>query len=206
MDRIHFIKAGLIGMGSAMIVKQANALEFYHTRSSDRKWAILFATWYGSSRDVGIWISEGLGGIADVYDMREKPDLSGYDHVVIGSSIQWGKIHPDLEDYIKQNQAMLTPKVMGMWAVCGNVGRLPGEKEYKNYIDNQMAMLLKAPGVPAKVFGGRTTPGILSDKDRIGLKKAGEKYKIDLLRLYDNLSRLQIIKFGEDILKASQHG
>jgi menaquinone-dependent protoporphyrinogen IX oxidase len=32
-----------------------------------------------------------MDGIANVFDVRENPDLSKYDHVVIGGAIQGGK-------------------------------------------------------------------------------------------------------------------
>ena len=34
-----------------------------------------------------------LGEIADVFDVRENPDLKGFDYVIIGSSILGSKIH-----------------------------------------------------------------------------------------------------------------
>jgi len=52
---------------------------------------VLYATWYGSSRDVGVWISEGMGGIANVYDVRENMDLSGYDHLKREDCLVFGK-------------------------------------------------------------------------------------------------------------------
>ena len=46
----------------------------FYAKPSDKKWAILYGTWCGSTRDAAAWISEGMGGIADVFDARENPD------------------------------------------------------------------------------------------------------------------------------------
>ena len=43
-----------------------------------------------SSRDAGVWISEGMDGIANVFDVRENPDLSDYENIVVGGSIRSG--------------------------------------------------------------------------------------------------------------------
>ena len=57
------------------LADNARALDFY-PMPSDKKVAVLFATWCGSSRDAAVWISEGMGGIAKVFDVRENPDLA----------------------------------------------------------------------------------------------------------------------------------
>ncbi len=73
MERRNFIKAGVIGLGVMAIADNAMALKFY-PKKSDKKWAVIYSTWCGSSRDAGVWISEGMGGKADVFDVRENPD------------------------------------------------------------------------------------------------------------------------------------
>ena len=83
MERRDFFKLGLAGIGTVVLLKNAKALEYY-PMPSDKKWAVLFGTWCGSSRDAAIWISEGMGGIANVFDVRENPDLTGYDYIIVG--------------------------------------------------------------------------------------------------------------------------
>ena len=63
---------------------------------SEKKWAVIYSTWCGSARDSGVWISEGMNGIANVFDIRENPDLSKYDNIVIGGAIRSGKTSPQL--------------------------------------------------------------------------------------------------------------
>jgi len=57
-------KVGLTGMGAMLFADRVGALKYY-PRPSDKKWAVLYSTWCGSSRDAAVWISEGMGGIAE---------------------------------------------------------------------------------------------------------------------------------------------
>ncbi len=87
MNKRTFIKTGIVGMSALLVPGKAFPLEYY-PRPSDTKWAVLFATWCGSTRDAALWISEGMDGIANVFDVRENPDLSVYDNVIVGGAIR----------------------------------------------------------------------------------------------------------------------
>jgi hypothetical protein len=79
MERRDFCKLGLTaGLSTMALAQDAAALDYYPALS-DKKCAVLYATWCGSSRDAAVWISEGMGGIADVFDVRENPDLKRFD-------------------------------------------------------------------------------------------------------------------------------
>lgn len=67
-----------MGVSALVFTKKASALEYY-PMPSDKKWAIIYGTWCGSSRDAAIWISEGMGGIANVFDVRENPNPLEFD-------------------------------------------------------------------------------------------------------------------------------
>ena len=112
MNKRTFIRTGLLGAGSLFLVKKAYSLEYYPNRS-DKKIAIIYSTWCGSARDAGLWISEGMDGIANVFDARENPDLSGYDHIVIGGAIRAGQVSPVLQEFIAKNKIMLKSKIRG---------------------------------------------------------------------------------------------
>jgi menaquinone-dependent protoporphyrinogen IX oxidase len=188
MERRTLLKTGLAAIVMALS-KKAWALKFY-PKQSDKKWAVLYATWCGSSRDAGIWISEGMGGIAEVYDVREKPDLKGFDHIVLGSSIRGYKIHPLLETYITENKSWLKEKIRGFWAVCNNRGKPPGQKQKEMYIDDQLAKLSGVTNVPGKVFPGRVTKNLL-DKEAFEIIKSFPDN--------DNLKRADCLVFGKEI-------
>ncbi len=189
MQRRRFFKLGVAGAVIALSQK-AWALKLY-PKPSPRKWAVLYATWCGSSRDAGVWISEGMAGIADVFDVREQPDLKGFDHLVLGSSIRGGKIHPLLERYISDNKSWLKDKVRGFWAVCNNMGQPPGPQQRIDFIDNQLAKLCGVENVPSKVFAGRITKALL-ENDALAMMRSFPDN--------DNLKRGDCLAFGKEIL------
>jgi menaquinone-dependent protoporphyrinogen IX oxidase len=189
MERRTFCKLTVAGAVLALGPK-AWALKLY-PKPSTKKWAVLYATWCGSSRDAGVWISEGLGAIADVFDVREQPDLRDCDHIVLGSSIRSGRIHPLLEQYIAQKQGWLKDKVRGLWAVCNNMGQPPGPQQKADFLDNQLARLCGVANVPGKVFAGRVTKDLL-EPDALAIMRSFPDT--------DNLKRADCLAFGKEVL------
>jgi menaquinone-dependent protoporphyrinogen IX oxidase len=154
---------------------------------------VLYGTWAGTSRDAGVWISEGLGGIADVFDVREKPDLKKYDNIIIGSSIRSGKIKPEIKEYIEANAFWLKDKVKALYAVAGN-GQKPITPDLvKKYVTDQLQAFSGAKDVPAHVFPGRVTAALLDSPIREALLSRGGEY--------DNLKRSESLAFGKEILQ-----
>ncbi len=190
MRRRTFFGLGLAGIGAMGLPDTSWALKYYPNRS-DKKWAVLYATWCGTTRDAGVWISEGMGGIADVFDVRENADLKGFDHIVIGSAIRMGKISPALEKYLEQNRAWMSGKVRGLYTVCGNMQKPITPEVVKSQITDQLSPLCGAKDVPTHVFLGRVTPILLEPEVRDMMKPMGE---------YDNLKRADCMAFGKDIL------
>jgi hypothetical protein len=196
MERRTLFKLGLAGISMALANK-AWALKLY-PKPSERKWAALYGTWCGSSRDAGIWISEGMGGIADVFDVRENPVLKGFDYIVIGSSVRGFKIHPLIEKYIEENKAWLKEKVRGLWVVCGNMQKPPGPQQKETYIDNQLAKLCGVGHVPSKIFLGRMTKDLL-EKEALEMME-----RMGLAQDYDHLKRADCLAFGKEILTSTK--
>ena len=195
MERRNFLKIGLAGAGAFALADKSWALEYY-PKPSDKKWAVLYGSWTGTARDAGVWISEGMGGIADVFDIREKPNLKNYDHIVIGSAIRYN-IHPELKEYIIKNRNWLKPKIRGLYVVCNNMGKPVGEEHHKKYIDDDLAEVSQVRNVPAKVFRGRVTK-ILIEPD------IAEKMKQNGLPDTDNLKRAECMEFGRTILAGTK--
>ena len=194
MERRRFFKLGLAGIGTMALAKKAFALQFY-SKSSDKKWAVLYATWTGTARDAGVWISEGMEAIADVFDIRENHDLRGYDHIVIGSAIRAMKIHPQLQEYLEQSQGWLKEKIRGLYIVCGNRGQPVGPEQTDMFIHNHLAKVCGISNVPARALDGRMTKSLLEPEILEMMKKQG-------VPDWDNLKRTDCMQFGETILKS----
>jgi hypothetical protein len=86
MDRRTFLETVLVGGGLTVFASKSYGLKLFPSPGK-QKWAILFGSRYGSTRDASLWISEGMGGISDAFDARENPDLSSFDNIIVGSGI-----------------------------------------------------------------------------------------------------------------------
>jgi menaquinone-dependent protoporphyrinogen IX oxidase len=200
MERRDFFKLGLAaGIGTLALTDNAGALDYY-PMPSDKKYAVLFGTWCGSSRDAAVWISEGMGGVADVFDVRENPDLKGFDHIVIGGSIRSGATRKELQDYIAKNKEALKNKVRALFVVCGNGEKPVGPAQKTSYIDNHLAKLLEVADLPSKVFNGRITKSLIDPENRKRMVDMYPSFAGKPLEDYDLLKRTDCLTFGKEIL------
>ena len=142
MERRTFLN-GIAGMSAAYSMGALEPVQFI-PRSSNEKWAVIFGTWCGTARDAAMWISEGMGGIAAVFDARQKPEVKAYDHLVIGTAIHGGKGPKEFEDFIQANIADIKTKIRGYYIVCGNRMDRPWLPTQQQYIDNYLAKLCQA--------------------------------------------------------------
>jgi menaquinone-dependent protoporphyrinogen IX oxidase len=197
MNKRDFLKIGGLSALTLFIPKKLNALEYY-PNDSDKKWAVLYGTWCGSSRDAGLWISEGMDGIANVFDVRENPDLSKYDHIIIGGSIRSGQTSAQLQEYILKNRNSLKGKIQGLYAVCGNMMQPIGPQQKTALIDNHLAKICGDIDVPSKVFLGRITLGLMDPESRNTMQQMK-------VTDYDNLKRADCLEFGKEILSKSKN-
>jgi menaquinone-dependent protoporphyrinogen IX oxidase len=200
MERRTFLN-GLAGVGA---VYTLNALDppQYIPKDSKEKWAIVFGTWCGTARDAGVWISEGMGGIAAVLDVRQKPDLKTYDHVIIGTAIHSGKGPRELEDYLQGSLADFQNKIRAFYVVCGSGGDQPGMQAQTAYIDNYLAKLCRTPAPMNRVFPGRITKVLLSAEDYKALE-AFHKSQNKPFDDYDHLARWECMEFGRQVFGRS---
>jgi hypothetical protein len=119
MERRYVLKLGAAGIGAMAIGGPARALGAMAS-SAKKEYAVIYATWCGSTKDAAGWINEGMGGIADVIDVKDKPKVDDYKGIVLGSAIRQMVISPDMKTYLQTNKTALKDKVKGLFAVCGN--------------------------------------------------------------------------------------
>ncbi|MFC1542244.1 flavodoxin domain-containing protein [Candidatus Latescibacterota bacterium] len=190
MKRRIFCKAGIAGAGIMPFAENTWALKYY-PKPSENNCAVLYGTWCGSSRDAAIWISEGMGGIADVFDVREKPDLKGFNHIILGGSIRNNVTSEELQEYINKNNEWLNEKVRGLFAVCGNMGNPVGPKQKTMFINNHLAKLCMVGNVSSTVFLGRITKSLMDPQTAKMMERMED---------YDNLKRADCMAFGKEVL------
>ncbi len=192
MKRRDFIKLGIAGVSTLALTGQSQALQFYPVKS-DKKIAIIYGTWCGSTRDAAVWICEGMGGIAQVYDVREKIDLKGYDHIIIGGAIRSFAVSKELQDFIQKNKDALKGKVRGLFAVCGNMGNPITPEVTKRFIDDHLAKLCEVSKLPSRAFRGRITKSLMEPD--VAKQMAS-------FQDYDNLKRDECMSLGKEILES----
>jgi len=140
--------------------------------------------------------SEGMGGIVDIYDARENPNLASFDGLIVGSGIYMGKIDDPLEDYLTKNASSISKKIKALFVVCGR-GDSPRHKDMLTYWPR-----------PAR----RSPLSRRYSREGLTLKLLNaEDYKVqeDVAKRrnaapedYDRLQRKDCLKFGADILSA----
>lgn len=194
MDRRTFLSSVVMAGGATLLVaSQGNALRFF-PNTGTQKWAVLFGSRYGTARDASIWISEGMGGIADAFDARENPDLSSFEAVVVGSGIYMGKIDKPLDGYLAKNAPQFSSRIKALFIVCG-AGDTPRGQGF-------LEGLVKACGVKpplTKVFPGRLTKRLLNAED-YKVEEQVAKRRNQPYEDYDRLQRKDCLTFGEEIL------
>ena len=193
MDRRTFLKTVLATGGATLFASNTYALKLF-PNPGKQKWAVLFGSRYGSARDASLWISEGMGGIADVFDARENPDLSPFDAIIVGSGIYSGKIDQPLETYLAKNAALISNRIKALFIVCGG-GDTPSAQKF---ID-ALAKSCGAKPALTKVFSGRLTKKLLNAPD-YKIEEEVAKRQGHPFEDYDRLQRKDCLKFGEEIL------
>lgn len=194
MEKRDFLKASLLAAGALLLPRKTAALEYYPTTKAE-EWAILYGTWCGTSRDASVWISEGMDGIANVFDVRENPDLSKYKYIVVGGSIRSGATSKELQDYLTKHKGDLANKLKGYFAVCGNMKQPVTQQQYSNFFDNHLVKITGVEGLPSKVFLGRITWGLMEPETRKQMQSFPNMDE------YDNLKRSECMAFGKEIIK-----
>jgi len=192
MNRRSFFKTGVAAAAVIGFANNSWALKYYPAKST-KTCAVLYSTWCGSSRDASLWISEGMGGIADVFDVRESPDLKGFDHIIVGGSIRSMVTSKELQDYLTKNSDWLKPKIRGLFAVCGNMRKPVEAQQTTALIDNHLAKLCQAAKVPSRVFLGRVTKSLMDPDTAKGMASMED---------YDNLKRSECMAFGREVVAA----
>lgn len=194
MEKRDFLKASLLAAGALLLPRKTAALEYYPTTKAE-EWAIIYGTWCGTSRDASVWISEGMDGIANVFDVRENPDLSKYKYIVVGGSIRSGATSKELQDYLTKHKGDLANKLRGYFAVCGNMKQPVTQQQYSNFFDNHLVKITGVEGLPSKVFLGRITWGLMEPETRKQMQSFPNMDE------YDNLKRSECMAFGKEIIK-----
>lgn len=114
------------------------------------KTMIIYSSTYGFTEKCANELAQKLGGQAIAVNIAagSLPQLSGYDSVILGSSIYMGQINKKLKEFMSTNLAGLQEKKLGLFLCCG----LPENLE-QDFSLNFPKELLDA-AVARECFGG----------------------------------------------------
>ena len=193
MDRRTFLKIVALGGGLTAFASTSDALKLF-PNPGKQKWAVLFGSRYGSTRDASLWISEGMGGISDAFDARENPDLTSFETIVVGSGIYSGKIDQSLDAYLAKNAPSISNRIKALFIVCG-----AGDSPRAPAFVDVLAKSCQAKPSLIKIFSGRITKRLLNKED-YKIEEEVFRRRNEPFEDYDRLKRNDCLKFGEDIL------
>lgn len=136
------------------------------------KTIILYATKYGAAREIASRIAAKLSDVS-LFDLKKDaiPPLSGFDCVIVGSSVYVGQVRKEAKTFIAQNAAVLREKKTGLF-----LSGLAPEKERTAayFTENYPAEVLQS--VKAKGFlGGIFDPKKAGFFDKILFKAAAKQ-------------------------------
>ncbi len=82
---------------------------------------IAYATYAGSTQEVAVDIGKTLGErkfAVDVIPVLEKPQVDGYDYVLIGSAVHGGKWLAEALEFVETNRDALNRVPVALFSVC----------------------------------------------------------------------------------------
>lgn len=186
MDRRNICKMGLAGIGTMAFSRPVRAMESYLKASEKKKWAILYGSRCGSTREYAGYINEGLGEIADVVDIAETtPDVSDYEFFIIGGWRSGQNLMPaSIPNFVKNNKDALKDKIQGFFSVQGNGGNTRLEPAHTSFLNSKLVELSGVTDKPAKVLWGRNDHSCSN---------------LSMIPEYDNVSKEDGVAFGKEI-------
>lgn len=90
-------------------------------KSVNNRLLIAYATYAGSTQEVAVDIGKTLGerGFAvDVIPVLEKPQVDGYDYVLIGSAVHGSKWLAEALEFVETNQTALNRVPVALFSLC----------------------------------------------------------------------------------------
>ena len=112
--------------------------------------AIIYSTRHGAAKKCAELLKFKLFG-AEIFDLKEKADmdLSGFDTVIIGGSVQAGRVKGALKRFCNNRKEELLKKKLGLFICCMAEG-----KEAEEEIKNNFPAELYERAVAKDYFGG----------------------------------------------------
>jgi menaquinone-dependent protoporphyrinogen oxidase len=118
------------------------------------KTAIIYASRKGFSKSIAESIAGQLTGDVSVLDIRRKPDISGFDRVVLGGSVVAGEIRQGMKKYALKHEKELLTKKLALFVCC--IEQKP--ENIKKYVDTTFPGSIIKHAIVVEQVGGSYVP------------------------------------------------
>ncbi|MEK4042435.1 flavodoxin domain-containing protein [Paenibacillus sp. FSL H8-0048] len=123
---------------------------------------IVFASKYGCTEKAALLLQARLDGAGLVNLKSGKlPDLTGYDTVILGGSIYYGKIRKEMAAFTAQHKQELLTKRLGLFICAGMTGE-KGEQELKQAYPG----IMYSKALAREIMGDEIYPDRISALDK----------------------------------------
>ena len=115
------------------------------------KTLILYATKHGAAKEIAERISKQLGN-AKFYDLKEdgKPQLLGFDCIIIGSSVYAGSFRKEAKSYLTEHADDFKNKKLGLF--ISGISESDGEDVFKSNVPTEVLQSVKAKAALGGIF------------------------------------------------------
>lgn len=135
------------------------------------KYLVVYASRYGSTREVAQAIADGLG--ADIAAAASFPDVRAYELVVVGSPIYGGDYLESMTKFLRTKKSALATRKVAAFITAAADWRvdpgLTGDEDELLFTQQQyadgLARLAGGTSLGARGFGGRMIPEDLDKRD-----------------------------------------
>ncbi|MGM9926122.1 MAG: flavodoxin domain-containing protein [Bacillus sp. (in: firmicutes)] len=134
---------------------------------------IVYTTKNGTTAKCANMLAEKLDNVEVVNLQENSADLAGYDTVIIGSGIRFGKIPKRMHDFMIENKAALLNKHIALFICCGF------QNQAEQHFNANFPVELLNHAITKQCFGGELNTARLHGFDRfivsIVMKSAAAK-------------------------------
>lgn len=130
---------------------------------------IVYISKHGTTKKVAEKIKSSISGEATLIDLRKnkKPDISGFDKIILGGSIHMGKIQKRMRVFCETNLEKLLKKQIALFLCC-----MEDEKEkVTEQFNNAFPEVLRNHSMKNEILGGEFLLDKMNFLERAMIKK-----------------------------------
>lgn len=121
------------------------------------KTAIIYKSSHGTTEKVAYILARKLTEAGDevrVIDLAKtkRPQISGYERIIIGGSIHVGRIQKEIKSYCEKNSELLKTKKLGLYICCMAADKKTRHSEFESSFPDELKQYAAAKGIMGGEF------------------------------------------------------